>query len=84
MYEIYIESAGQRDLKRLSPLDLTRVIAAIKALADNPRPKSARKIIGSQNDWRIRIGKLRAIYEIDDRRKQVRIMRIRHRKEVYR
>jgi mRNA-degrading endonuclease RelE of RelBE toxin-antitoxin system len=38
----------------------------------------------SYNDWRIRIGDYRVIYEIDDRAKVVKVMRIRHRREAYR
>jgi mRNA interferase RelE/StbE len=42
------------------------------------------KLAGSKNDWRIRIGDYRVVYEIDDARKRVRIFRVRHRREVYR
>jgi len=38
----------------------------------------------SYNDWRIRIGDYRVIYEIDDRAKVIKVMRIRHRREAYR
>jgi len=42
------------------------------------------KITGSKNDWRIRIGDYRVIYEIDEKAKHVRIFRVRHRREAYR
>jgi mRNA interferase RelE/StbE len=84
VYEVYLERAAQRDLRRLAPEDFQRVIAAIRALADDSRPPGSRKIVGSKSDWRIRIGARRVIYEIDDAAQEVRVMRVRHRREVYR
>jgi len=43
-----------------------RVIASIRALATNPRPPGCRKLAGSKNDWRIRVGDYRVVYEIAD------------------
>ena len=84
MYEVYLEKAAENDLKRLPTTTFHRIIPHIKALAENPRPLSCRKLTGSKNDWRIRIGDYRIIYEIDEKAKAVRIMRVRHRREVYR
>ena len=84
MYEVLIERTAERDLKSLSPPLYQRVVPRIKALADNPRPSGCHKLAGSKNDWRIRIGDYRVVYEIDDRKKLVRIFRVRHRREVYR
>ncbi|MBI3075552.1 MAG: type II toxin-antitoxin system RelE/ParE family toxin [Deltaproteobacteria bacterium] len=60
------------------------MIHKIEALAENPRPPGCRKITGSENDWRIRIGDYRVIYEIDEKERAVKIMRVRPRREVYR
>lgn len=84
MYEVLLERAAQRDLKRLPAEDFHRVIPHIKALAENPRPSGCRKITGSKSDWRIRVGHYRVIYEIDEKAKAVRVVRVRHRREVYR
>jgi mRNA interferase RelE/StbE len=84
VYEVYLERAAERDLRQLSVEDFHRVISHIKALADDPRPSGCRKITGSKSDWRIRIGDYRVIYEIDEKAKAVRVMRIRHRREAYR
>ncbi|MBI4289436.1 MAG: type II toxin-antitoxin system RelE/ParE family toxin [Chloroflexi bacterium] len=83
MYDVLIESAAERDLKRLPADVFQRLIPHIKALADNPRPSGCRKITDSKGDWRIRVGDYRVIYEIDDPAKAVRIMHARHRKEAY-
>lgn len=55
MYRILLERAAERDLARLSSEIHDRVIAAIRALAVNPRPPGCRKLTGSRNDWRIRV-----------------------------
>lgn len=84
MYEVLIERSAERDLKSLPTPLFHRIVSRIRALADNPRPSGCHKLVGSKNDWRIRIGDYRVVYEINDARKLVRIFRIRHRSEVYR
>jgi mRNA interferase RelE/StbE len=84
VYEVLVERTAERDLQSLPQAILKRIIPRIKALSDNPRPSGCHKLTGSRNDWRIRIGDYRVVYEVDDARKRVRIFRIRHRREVYR
>ena len=84
MYDVLIERTAERDIKSLPTALFDRILPRIKALADNPRPTGCHKLTGSKNDWRIRIGDYRVVYEIDDPRKQVKIFRVRHRREVYR
>ena len=84
MYEVFLERRAERDLKRLPAGIFNRLIPHIKALSENPKPSGCRKITGSKNDWRIRIGDYRIIYEIDEGEGAVRVMRVRHRREVYR
>jgi mRNA interferase RelE/StbE len=84
VYEVYLERSAENDIKRLPASIFHRIIPQIKTLAENPRPSGCRKIAGSKNDWRIRISDYRIIYEIDEKAKAVRVMRVRHRREVYR
>ena len=84
MYEVYLERSAENDLKRLPTSTFDRILHQIKTLAENPRPSGCRKITGSNNDWRIRIGDYRVLYEVNDRVKAVRVMRVRHRREAYR
>ena len=84
MYEVYLERSAENDIKRLPTPIFHRIIRQIKTLAENPRPSGCRKIAGSKNDWRIRISDYRIIYEIDEKAKAVKVMRVRHRREVYR
>jgi len=84
MHEILLERTAEKDLNRLPPEVFRRVISHIKKLAENQRPSGSRKITGSPNSWRIRIGDYRVIYDIDDKRKTISVMFIRHRKDAYR
>jgi len=84
VYEVYLECRAERDLKRVSSDDFHRIVSRIQTRAEEPRPDGCRKITGSRADWRIRVGEYRGIYEIDDEARVVRVMRVRHRREVYR
>jgi mRNA interferase RelE/StbE len=84
MYRVLLERGAEKDLSRLSSENHGRVIVAIQALASNPRPPGCRKLTGSKNDWRIRVGDYRVVYEIADEIRIVRVNRVRHRREVYR
>ena len=84
MYRVFLERAAEKQLRQSSARLHDRVIAAIQALAKNPRPAGCRKLAGTDNDWRIRVGDYRIVYEIDDAAHEVRINRVRHRREVYR
>jgi mRNA interferase RelE/StbE len=84
VYEVYLERAAERDLRRLPVETFHRIVPHIRALSEDPRPPGCRKLTGSENDWRIRIGDYRVIYEIDEDEKAVRVFRIRHLREAYR
>ncbi len=84
VYAVLLETAAERSLRRLDAVLYRRVVAALRVLADNPRPAGCRKLTGSDRDWRVRVGDYRVVYEIDDRNREVRVMRIHHRREAYR
>jgi mRNA interferase RelE/StbE len=84
MYRVLLERSAERDLSRLTPEIQDRIIPAIQSLAANPRPPGCRKLAGGKDDWRIRVGDYRVVYEIADTIRIVRVNRVRHRREVYR
>ena len=84
MYRVLLERRAEKDLSRLSSEIHDRVIAALQALMNNPRPPGCRKLAGDKNDWRIRVGDYRVVYEIADETRMVRVNRVRHRRESYR
>ena len=83
-YELFIERHAEKELKKLSPRLFSLIVANLTELAVNPHPQASKKIIGSANDWRLRIGSYRVLYTIDSQAKTVTIMRIKHRKDIYR
>lgn len=83
-YELHIERHAEKDLNKLEKTVFIQIVAKIKELAGNPHPQGSKKITGSQNDWRLRVGDYRVIYEIETKTRIIKIMRIKHRREVYR
>jgi mRNA interferase RelE/StbE len=61
-----------------------RLVRAVYALADDPRPAGCKKLVGDKNLWRVRVGDYRILYEIHDKRLLVLVVRVAHRKDVYR
>lgn len=82
-YEIFIEKRAQQALSRIAKPDQDRIAAAIRRLADEPRPDGVKKLSGREA-WRIRVGDYRILYEIDDEQLVILIIDIGHRREVYR
>jgi len=81
---ILLRPPAVRDLKAL-PVDArTRIERAIDRLRDNPRPSGAKKLVGFNDEWRLRVGDYRVLYVIDDAERRVVIARVAHRREAYR
>jgi len=83
MYSLDILRRAQKQLARIDRQDHARVISAIEALSENPRPPGCKKLSG-RPAWRIRIGSYRVIYEIHDDRLLVLVVAIGARREIYR
>ena len=83
-YTIEWKSSAVREIKRLEGQIVERVVGAVEALAGNPFPPGARKLRGSRRTYRIRVGDYRIVYEISQSRLAIQIVRVRHRKDVYR
>ena len=82
-YSILIAPAAKRDLKRLPKDALRRVSAAITSLADDPHPAGSTKLSGA-DFYRIRVGDYRVIYQVQERQVIVLVLRVGHRRDVYR
>jgi mRNA interferase RelE/StbE len=81
-YEVLILRRAQKELADLPKADYERVRDAVAALAENARPAGCKKLVGREG-WRIRSGAYRVIYEIDDARKNITVLHIGHRRDVY-
>ena len=83
MYKVEIRRRAQRALDKLPKSDFHAVIEAIKDLAQTPRLRGIEKV-KSTGLWRIRQGDYRIIYAIDDNEHLVTVVRVGHRREIYR
>lgn len=83
-YRIEIRPAAARTLSRLPTQIVRQLDARIRALSDNPRPHGSQKLAGADDHYRIRSGDYRIIYQIQDRIVLVVVVRIGHRREIYR
>lgn len=82
-YELAFKRSVATDLRQLPKKDLQRVLARIRDLSRDPRPPGCEKLSGLPR-YRIRQGNYRIVYEIRDERLIVLIVKVAHRKDVYR
>ena len=82
-YTVLILRRAQKELAQLPTPSYERVRDAIRALAEDPRPRGCLKLTGREG-WRIRIGDYRIVYEIDDQQSTIVVLHVGHRREVYR
>lgn len=82
-YEIVLRRSVSKDLEPIPKRDVQRIIADIAELAINPRPPQSRKLSGSEK-YRLRCGAYRVLYEIQDAVLIVCVVKVGHRREVYR
>ncbi|MFH1037533.1 MAG: type II toxin-antitoxin system RelE/ParE family toxin [PVC group bacterium] len=82
-YKIFIRRSVRKDLASLPQKDLKRIIQGIQSLSSNPRPRGCKKL-SEQERYRIRQGRYRIIYSIQDRDLTVWVVKVGHRREVYR
>jgi mRNA interferase RelE/StbE len=83
-YRLLIKPAAVKDLEAI-PLkrDRQRVVERISKLAEDPRPSGSEKISG-QDKYRVRQGRYRILYTIEDQDLIVQVVKVGHRKDVYR
>lgn len=81
-YALLILRRAQKELANLDKTEYERLRDEIASLAENPRPSNCKKLVGREG-WRIRVGNYRVIYEIDDPKKQITVLHIGHRRDVY-
>ena len=83
-YLVELRPAAARTLRDLPASDRRRIAARIDALASNPRPAGVKLLAGPERLWRLRVGDFRIIYQVADEVLRVLVIRIGHRREVYR
>lgn len=82
-YELDVKKSAAKEVADLPSKDIQRIVEKIQSLRTNPRPSGSEKLSGDDK-YRIRQGTYRVLYEIDDASLTVTIVKVAHRREVYR
>lgn len=83
-YSVELSRGAAKALKALERKMQIRILARLQELADNPRPLDAKKLHGEEPVYRVREGGYRILYEIFDKRLVVYVLKVGHRRDVYR
>jgi mRNA interferase RelE/StbE len=83
-YNLEIAPAAERQIAGLEKPLRARVLEKLDELERNPRPRGVEKLKGVEGLYRVRVGDYRLVYEIQDRILRVLVLRVAHRREVYR
>lgn len=82
-YNIYFRASVEKDFKIIPKKDLQKILAKIESLKNEPRPKGCEKFVG-QERYRIRQGRYRILYSIQDNELIVLLVKVGHGKDIYR
>lgn len=82
-YNVTLKRSAQKEVRELDAGTRVRVVRAVRELATEPRPRNCRKLVDSDERWRIRVGDYRVIYTIDDAGRLVEVIAVRHRSKAY-
>ena len=82
-YRLFFKKSVQKDLTDIPKDDLRRILNRIESLAENPHPPGCEKLTGKKK-YRLRQGRYRILYSIQDDEAAVWVVKVAHRKEVYR
>ena len=84
VYRILLTNSAQKDLDKLRGKLWQRISKAISDLSSNPRLTGCTKLRGGEHTYRLRISDYRVLYDIDDTNQTVKILRVKHTRDVYR
>jgi mRNA interferase RelE/StbE len=82
-YRVFFKSSVEKDFSAIPKKDVKRILDRIKTLEDNPRPTGCEKLTG-QEKYRLRQGRYRIVYSIQDDELTVWVVKVGHRKDIYR
>ena len=84
-YSVEIRTSAIKELEAVVPKrERQRIARRISALGDEPRPRGCQKLSGSDERYRVRQGRFRIVYSVNDETRCVDVVKIGHRREVYR
>jgi mRNA interferase RelE/StbE len=83
-YKVLIKASAAKEIENVGQKrDRQRIVARILALAEEPRPVGCEKLAGVDDRYRVRVGSFRIVYSIADDELLVVVVRVAHRKDVY-
>ena len=82
-FRIEVARSATKELRAIDRQWVPRIMVAIEDLADDPMPVGCKKLVGSEHTYRIRVGDYRIVYDIQNANLVVFVIRIRHRRDVY-
>ncbi len=82
-YKIFFKKSVWKDFKSIPDKDLTKILSYIESLGANPRQPECKKL-SNQERYRLRYGRYRIIYSVQDKELTIQIVKVGHRKNVYR
>ena len=84
-YSVYLKRSAVKELEEVSEeADRRRIVDWIRALAADPRPSGSERLAGREDRLRVRQGDYRVVYSVEEESRSVTVVKIGHRKDVYR
>lgn len=83
-WQVALTPAAERDFKKLDRTVQRRVLASLELLAETPLPLGVKRLVGLEATYRIRLGDYRLLYRLEEATVVVVVIKIAHRREVYR
>ncbi len=83
VYKIFFKQSVQKDFNAIPKKDLKKILDRIELLGEDPRPSGCEKLTGQQR-YRLRQGRYRILYSIQDDELTVWVVKVGHRKDIYR
>jgi mRNA interferase RelE/StbE len=81
-YNILIKPSAVKEIENIPKKNRLRIIQKIQGLTNNPRPQGCEKLTG-ENRYRIRQGVYRIVYSVSDRELHIIVVKVGHRRDVY-
>lgn len=82
-YKLLIKPSAVKEIEAIPKKDRQRIVKRIQGLSENPRPPGCEKLSGEEKH-RVRQGWYRIVYSIEDQAREVLVIKVGHRREVYR
>jgi len=84
-YNLIWKNSAKKEIRKLEKKERLKILAAVEDLCLNPRQtQGVKKLVGSDHSFRLRVGNYRVIYELLDNILSIEIIKVKHRKDIYR